>query len=330
MLNLSHPEIKFAVESVRKASRLVMEVRREMISPAMTKKDKSPVTIADFGSQALVGKFLHDTFPQDSFVAEESSSALQSGETGQALAQITQYVRRFLPGASEKDVCGWIDRGTGDAARRFWTMDPIDGTKGFVRGDQYAVALALIEDGELKVGVLGCPHLSQGCKPDKGGPGSISVAARGQGAWWSPLAEEAPFQPLKVSSRADAAQALLVRSLEGGHTDTSVMDKLVSNIGTKRTPLMMDSLAKYSVVAGGGADFLFRLPSPDEPDRKEWIWDQAAGVILVEEAGGRATDLEGRKLDFSTGRLMTRNRGVIISNGRLHDAALAAVRKLRF
>jgi len=68
---------------------------------------------------------------------------------------VTHFVRYYAPSAhGHSAVCEWIDRGGSDYARRFWTLDPIDGTKGFLRGDQYAVALALVVDGKVQVGVL--------------------------------------------------------------------------------------------------------------------------------------------------------------------------------
>ena len=70
---------------------------------------------------------------------------------------------------------------------------------------------------------------------------------------------------------------------------------------------------------------LLRLLSSRQPDYRECIWDQAAGAIVVEEAGGRITDLRGRPLDFGQGRTLAANRGVCASNGRLHDAALEAL-----
>jgi hypothetical protein len=57
------------------------------------------------------------------------------------------------------------------------------------------------------------------------------------------------------------------------------------------------------------------------------IWDQAAGALLVEEAGGRVSDLHGLPLDFTTGRHLLRNTGLIASNGLLHDAVLGVVRR---
>ena len=81
------------------------------------------------------------------------------GNRGSLLNAKREFVRRFQPDATPETLCHWIDAGNGAVKQRFWTLDPIDGTKGFLRNDQYAVALALIEDGEVKVGALACPAL---------------------------------------------------------------------------------------------------------------------------------------------------------------------------
>ncbi len=91
----------------------------------------------------------------------------------------------------------------------------------------------------------------------------------------------------------------------------------------------MDSQAKYAVLAAGEGDVLLRLISPSRPDYREKIWDQAAGSIVIEEAGGRITDLDGKPLDFSHGRTLAKNRGILATNGHLHDAVLARLRANR-
>jgi len=91
----------------------------------------------------------------------------------------------------------------------------------------------------------------------------------------------------------------------------------------------MDSQAKYAVLAAGQGDLYFRLLSSGKSDYREKIWDQAAGSLIVEEAGGRVTDLDGKPLDFSKGRTLAANRGLVASNGHLHNAALAAIKKIR-
>lgn len=63
-----------------------------------------------------------------------------------------------------------------------WTIDPIDGTKGFVRGEQYAVCLAFLVDAKVQVGVIGCPNLPVDASKPDGAKGAIFVAVRGQGA----------------------------------------------------------------------------------------------------------------------------------------------------
>jgi 3'(2'), 5'-bisphosphate nucleotidase len=328
MLNTETPEVKFALQAVRLASLLVRQVQSELVSPALTKEDRSPVTVADFASQALIAHQLAETFPHDLLVAEEDSRALQDPAENATLQQITRFVDRFAPGATEKAVTGWIDHNRADSAPRFWTLDPIDGTKGFLRGDQYAVALALVEDGQVLLGALGCPNLADGYRPDVDGPGTLVIAVRGQGAWAAPLDHPNGFTSLHVSSRSDPKEARILRSFESGHTNVSQIDRFAEALGVQAEPIRMDSQAKYAVLASGKGELILRLLSPEKPNYREKIWDQAAGALVLEEAGGRITDLQGNPLDFTTGRMLLNNRGVLASNGRLHEAALQALQKV--
>ena len=322
------PEIQFAVESVRRAAGLVREVRAEFRAPAFTKKDRSPVTVADFAAQALIAKLLAESFPDDVLVAEEDSSRLRTPEGEKVLAQITGFVGRRLPGADPEKVLSWIDRGKGVPGRRFWVLDPIDGTKGFLRGDQYAVALALVTGGDVKISVLGCPNLRGAKIPEIGGEGTLAVAVRGRGSRHTPLDGKEQWMPLRVSGSKKPAEAVLLRSFENRGNDARQMETLARALGLKKPPVFMDSLAKYAVLAAGGGDLLFRVPPASSPAGGECIWDQAPGALIVEEAGGRVTDLDGRPLDYTAGRVLAKNRGVLISNGHLHAAALKAVKGL--
>jgi len=321
MLNLDNPEITFAVNAVRAASLLVNTIQVEMITPALTKDDRSPVTVADFAAQALVGHLLAESYPQDAMIGEEDSASLRTPEESGTLDTITSFVGRLAPGATEDSVCGWIDRGAAQSAFRYWTLDPIDGTKGFLRGDQYAVAFALVYDGQVQVGVLGCPELSI----DGAAKGVLFAAARGQGSWYTPLEGTANFKPAQVSSQDDPTQARLLRSFESGHTNISQIDILAQAMGVEAEPVRMDSQAKYGVMAAGDGEIYLRLLSANRPNYQEKIWDQAAGSIIIEEAGGRVTDLSGVPLDFTQGRTLAKNRGVCATNGVLHDETLAAL-----
>lgn len=313
-------EKNIAIQAVQAAAQLCEQVRREIVPEAIEKKDKSPVTVADFGAQALICRALSTAFPQDSVVGEEDAAELQTPEMAERLAQVTQYVQALVPDATTEQVTGWIDHGNGQVGSRYWTLDPIDGTKGFLRGDQYAIALALIENGEIKVGVLGCPALSF----TDGQTGLMGVAVRGAGATLSPLAGGAP-QSIQVVSADQSNNLRFVESVESGHGDQSRQAAVAKAAGITQDSLRMDSQAKYMAVAAGEAALYLRLPSPKTPDYREKIWDHAAGVILVEEAGGRVTDIAGKSLDFSLGAKLVNNQGVVVSNGSIHDPVLAAL-----
>jgi 3'(2'), 5'-bisphosphate nucleotidase len=332
MLNTHTSEVQFAINTVRTASKLVAQVQAELVTSAITKDDKSPVTIADFAAQAFVGYALDRYFPNDPLVGEEDSSSLREEGNRQTLERITRFFGQYSEGATPDAVCLWIDRGSAESGQRYWTVDPIDGTKGFLRGDQYAVALALVVNGTVQVGVLGCPNLNIEYLRSKsenpvGGAGSLVVAVRGQGTWATSLDNEG-FVQLNASQRKDPSQARMLRSVEAAHTNTGKIGELVTLLNVQADPVGMDSQAKYAVLAAGRGDVLVRLISAKAPDYKEKVWDQGAGSIVIEEAGGRITDLHGRMLDFTAGRTLEHNRGVLASNGTLHEAFLEGLEKV--
>lgn len=321
-------EVRFALDTVRKCALLAQRISSGMALMGLTKSDFSPVTVADFAGQAVAAKALLEAYPDDVLVAEESSGILREEEGAKTLEVVTDFVGRIEPDTSPEDVCAWIDRGNGETATRFWTLDPIDGTKGYLRGGQFAVAFSLIEGGEVKLGVLGCPNLGPECTLDAAGGGVLVAAERGKGTWCTALQEEGDFTQLRVSENRDASQARLLRSFVPEHTNFGKIDEVARYLGIEADPVSLDSQAKYALLGSGGGDLLFRFLSEAKPDYKECIWDQAAGSIVVEEAGGRITDLAGNSLDFTQGRTLAKNRGICASNGLLHGAALEAVAKL--
>ena len=297
-----------------------------MVGLSLTKEDRSPVTVADFGAQAIVCRELAREFSQDQVVAEEDSAALRAPQNGAALASVAEYVGRQIEGAGTSDVSAWIDHGNGTVAPRFWTLDPIDGTKGFLRGDQYAVALALIEDGDLQVGVMACPYYPIDPAQSNGPRGLLFSAIRGEGAWVEPLAgalrELGEGMRLRVVQDDSSAFFRLVESVESRHGHHSLQETVAEAIGIRREPMRMDSQAKYGAVARGDAALYLRLPSPRTPDYRENIWDHAAGALIVEEAGGRVSDVHGQPLDFASAPRMVRNRGVVVSNSKIHSQVI--------
>ena len=316
-----------AITAVRAAAALCERVRHDLAAEAIEKDDRSPVTIADFGAQAVVCRMIADAFPDDPIVGEEGSAALREPERRDALQVVTELVaEQFDAGTrgiiSSEDVLAWIDLGAGEPAPRFWTLDPIDGTKGFLRGDHYAVALALIEDGEVQVAALACPALDEG--------GSLLVAVRGHGTWGSSLAstvdgdDQSAWRRLSVCDADDPTCRRFVESVEAGHANHDLQGAVARASGIEAPPLRMDSQAKYAALAGGMAALYLRLPRPGSAGYQEKIWDHAAGALIVEEAGGRVTDIHGQPLNFGQARLAA-GGGVVASNGVVHEAAIEAI-----
>lgn len=313
-------EKQIAIEAVRQAAKLCETVRLEIVPEAIEKQDKSPVTVADYGSQAIICRALAAAFPQDSVVGEEDATALSEPALAPVLASVTAQVNRVISGTTDDGVLSWINHGNGEVASRYWTLDPIDGTKGFLRGDQYAIALALVVNGDLKVGVLGCPFLSFEGEET----GLMFVAVRNEGTVMLPLAGGTP-KPIHVANATDTERLRFVESVESGHGDQTQQKAVAAAVGITAPSIRMDSQAKYATVAAGQAALYLRLPSPKTPDYREKIWDHAAGTLIVQEAGGKVTDMHGNLLDFSKSAKLENNRGVIVSNGALHDAVLEAL-----
>ncbi len=315
-------EKQIAINAVLKTVQLCQQVQADMVkADAVEKADRSPVTVADFGSQALICQAIGKAFPADAIVAEEDSQTLQANP--QLIQRVTGYVNNFAAGTlSTQTVCDWIDRGGGKVGERFWTLDPIDGTKGFLRGDQYAIALALIVDWKVKLGVLGCPNLTQKLDDPQAQHGCLFVAERGEGTRM--LSLDGKFsERIRISHTTRR----FAESVESTHSDLDAHAQIAQQVGIIDPPIRLDGQGKYGVLARGEAAVYIRLPNPATPNYRECIWDHAAGMIVVEEAGGVVTDVDGRTLDFSQGRRMIANRGILATNGEMHPQVLECIRK---
>ncbi len=170
---------------------------------------------------------------------------------------------------------------------------------------------------------MGCPQLSLMEGP-QAIVGSIVYAIRGRGAFCASMAEGEVIR-LAVSHVREPRLARVLRSFEAEHIDQTTFDRVLRTLRVEAAPTLMDSQAKHAMVAAGRADLLIRLPAAE--DYCEKIWDQAAGALVIEEAGGRVTDKHGEALDFGCGRTLARNVGIIASNGHLHEAVIEALER---
>jgi 3'(2'), 5'-bisphosphate nucleotidase len=324
-MDQNSPEVVTAIQGAIKASALCQKIRKDLVAgESILKSDRSPVTIADYGSQAIICKWIKERFPHDTIIAEEDSKELRRPDHSKILEQVTHYVNAFVPTSSSKEVCSWIDFSSNSVSDRFWALDPIDGTKGFLRGDQYAIALALIEKGVVTLGLLACPRLYVDIHQPFGERGCLFIALKGKGSLQMD-SHGVSQQIISVSKVKNPSEAIITESVEPDHADHLTHQRLAQKLNISKPSLRMDSQAKYGTLARGEVTLYLRVPSPSEPGYKENIWDHAAGSIIAEEAGGRVTDVLGRPLDFSCGVKMVKNHGILVSNGFLHDVVLKAL-----
>ncbi|CAH0052705.1 unnamed protein product [Clonostachys solani] len=345
-------ELYIAQLAVQRASILTKRVFHEKAKGTVDKNDKSPVTIGDFGAQALIIAALRHNFPDDAIVAEEEAAQLRTDENLKNTIWDLVRSTKLDDAASEQALGGaikdademldLIDRGNspGGNQGRIWAIDPIDGTKGFLRGGQYAVCLGLMVDGDVKVGVLGCPNLPVddkapltadiGSNQTDEGHGVLFSAVLGQGATSRPLTAVASSEGRAISMRSipsdSLADATFCESVEAGHSAHGDQASIAQKLGITKPSVRMDSQAKYGSIARGAGDIYLRLPV--KATYQEKIWDHAAGDLIVREAGGQVTDIHGNRLDFGIGRTLANNKGVIAAPAASHAKVLAAVQEV--
>jgi 3'(2'), 5'-bisphosphate nucleotidase len=319
-------ELQEGLKAVAQASAMCAAIQSNLNrAMAIDKTDRSPVTIADFGSQALIIAALQRYFNNDAIIAEEDAEMLASSP--HLMQQVLDWVRRYRPVPDEGQLLDWLQSGSvHDASERFWTLDPIDGTKGFLSGNHYAVALALVVDGQVVMAALGCPRYPLdgpvGQTAGDVAEGCLFYALHGQGAFKQSLAGGNRKQ-IQVNPHFESASARFCESRVPAHADHQYHAELAHRLGIGQEPCRIDSQAKYAAVAQG--DAVLYLRRSRDVSYREKIWDHAAGALIVEEAGGRVSDLKGRPLDFSRGAVLEANEGVLVSNGHWHADALAAV-----
>lgn len=316
-------ECRLALAAVREAASLCQRVQARDNRGVMTKADSSPVTIADFGSQALLCRAIAETFPADAIMAEERSAALFERGAETLAERTVAEITNSRPGIDLAQVGQWIDRGCLDEyAPRYWALDPIDGTVGFVAGRHYAVCMALVVEGEVVVGAIGCPRLAPG--PLAEGAGVVLLAAKGCGTWeFSQDDPSAPPRQLHVSQQCEPRASRFCESFDPGHSWHENAVAATQRLGVTKPAVRIDSQVKYGLVARGDVELYVRIPL--RADRRERVWDHAAGSLLVTEAGGTVTDLRGRPLSFAHGTRLQENFGILATNGKFHSDAVKAV-----
>lgn len=357
-----YKELEAAVNVVHRACRICVDVQKSLFSDdggVLEKNDNTPVTIADFSVQALISLELKKLFPWIPLVAEEDSAFLRSNNLADVVVNVVKDNTSFThEQLTDDEVLEAIDRGGSNATAfeakpaTYWVLDPIDGTRGFVKGGSalYVVGLALIVEGETVLGVMGCPNWKdnslnksstdvQECQKHESALGIIMAAHVGCGTWtirlpdllgglmnmdsfWercfvdeSSLLHEGRFC-IPESQTWDSIP--LSDSLSATTNATNVGDKQVLLL-----PACCGSLCKYLMVASGRAS-VFIVRSRTRTIMK--AWDHVVGMICVHEAGGKVTDWRGSKINLAADeiarRIISPSGGVLVTNGTLHGQIL--------
>jgi len=253
--------LALAIEVAREAGRITLEYFRRADLEVERKADDSPVTLADRRAEEHLRRRIVAAFPADGILGEE-----------------------------------FADRPGSSAFR--WILDPIDGTKSFIRGVPLFGTLVGIEhEGESILGVIHIPALDE-----------CVYAATGWGAWY--VHGGRPPQPAKVSSRRPLSQGLFLTSDTTGFDQigrSDAYDRLAAAAGLSRT---WGDCYGYLLVATGRAEVMV--------DPVANVWDLAAVLPVIEEAGGTFTDWQGCRTIHS-------GQG-IATNGQVHDEVLEIAR----
>ncbi|MEN8154618.1 MAG: 3'(2'),5'-bisphosphate nucleotidase [Acidobacteriota bacterium] len=321
-------ELKIGLDAVDKAMSVSRKIQKALTDKdKLDKSDRSPVTIADFASQAVICSILNDSFPHIPIVGEEESADLGKPENRELFEKIETFLKNedsLFEKLHQKDILKSIDLGNGSPDNNlFWTLDPIDGTKGFLRGEQYAVALALIQNGEVVLGISGCPNLN--IKGETGDEGFIFYAVKEEGSFQINCSTSTT-KKISVTPHLDKAKMRFVQSYESGHGNLKLQTDIAEKLEIGEPPVQLDSQVKYGIVGSGNAEIYLRIPNPKSPDYKEKIWDHAAGSLIVEEAGGVVSDIHGKPLDFSLGIKLAANTGILATTPGLHSEILQVIK----
>lgn len=259
-------DLDLALGLARDAGAEVVRIRNGGALAVELKPGDEPVTVADRTANAMIVDGLREAFPEDWIISEESPVM------------------------------------TGTDARR-WYVDPIDGTKDFIRGsDGFSVMIGLLEGTRPVLGVVHQPTVGR------------TFFATPAGAF---VEINGGRTPLAVSTTHDATAARLVASASQRSDD---IDRVKSTLGISDEQNIGSVGVKLALIAMGVRD-LYVNPFP-----KTKAWDTCAPEAILVAAGGRLSDLFGTPIDYF-GRL-DHPRGLIASNGHIHDAVVAKISPL--
>lgn len=320
---IAHAAVMDAMIVCRRAAQRLSELGR------VDKPDHSPVTAADFAAQAVIVRHLR-RLGATPIVGEERADLLRQPDHASLRDAVVEAVRPVWPDASADAVLDAIDGAAGSAdPTGHWVVDPIDGTRGFVRGRQYAVCLAYIEQARPRLALLGCPNLASGTDADlevADAAGTLLLAEHGERTRWSHAVPTAALRVVEPASDQRPSPLRVTHSYDGTYSRLGEIDRVLERIGGPIERRPADSQAKYGMVARGQAHAYLRVPK--DRQRAEHVWDHGPGWLIATAAGMTVTDLSGAPFDFTPGSRLANNYGVVCAHPSVHGELLEAIAAL--
>ncbi|CAN1222039.1 Putative PAP-specific phosphatase, mitochondrial, partial [Linum grandiflorum] len=315
-------ELEAAVAIVERACRICVDVQSSLLSidgGIVEKKDNSPVTVADFGVQGLISYELGKLFPSIPLVAEEDSGFVRANNLVDSVVSVVNEKTSSDKPLSDDVVLEAIDRGGsagssfGKEPATYWVLDPIDGTKGFLKGcgALYVVGLALVVEGEIVAGIMGCPNWQNSESSSE--LGAVMIAHTGCGTWIKTLQDANSWSKCSVDgfslvskSRFCIPESQSWKSLPlSGSFDTTYDADGIGNHEVHLMTTCCGSLCKYLMVASGRASV--------------YIQAQREPILKVSDWAGSELDLA---VDEAERRIIYPPGGILVTNGSIHKEIL--------
>ncbi|MFX1552670.1 MAG: 3'(2'),5'-bisphosphate nucleotidase CysQ [Promethearchaeota archaeon] len=299
-------ELKIAIELVRKATEITEWFRVKGLK-SFLKPDQSPVTIADFASQIYIVSKLKAHFPEDEIIAEEENIDYIDLKSEHLIKQCFDELE-----VEELKIIKENIGYQGKSSERQWTVDPIDGTAGYQEGLSYSVGIGLMINSHPKICAIGVPNYNRKSL-------AIFSAEEGQKAHVS--YDNKDLRPIRVSQKEDIKNIRLCHSL---HYDKPWVLNFAQNIGINNF-IQIDSMAKFCMVADGSADLYIKPLDAAH----SFTWDFLPGDLIVREAGGDITDLNGKRLKFKKEKCLWTAPGIVASNGLIQIEIIDLIKRNR-
>ncbi|MSR40573.1 MAG: hypothetical protein EXS10_01545 [Phycisphaerales bacterium] len=304
---LDHAPYGILVDAIERWAVAAQSLRESLTESAIARKsDGSIVTAVDVAIQALALDLLAsiDDAPALAEETADSLHALAGGlgvvmEVLRALEPTSRITEQsFLPSLVQR-----IARGTED---RFWILDPIDGTRSFVRGGHWCVCLALVEQGALEFAVNALPTVEHGV---------TQAAVRGRGSFERPISIREKSDWKRLQSRDSMQMTVRVASAPSSNARSAWRARVLACAASRDMRVDWvdaESQAKYALVARGDADLVLTPQSAGGAA----LWDHAGGALIAVEAGARAMSFDGSAIAWNVGRDVGMKGGLAVGTSR--------------